>query len=243
MTITRYDRVLAASKGGSDASSSSMLASDAVSVDSSTIEQWAKDKSGDWLVMVYLDQDWNCVDYAPAWEAVVDGLQGMIGLGRINMRTSKGLGASLALSGDEGLLLPTLVMFRDGVFMQSRHISSAYSRDSMKFLIAKTYDFVHRYLPLFPAFFAPFPFLSFRPSPLAFFSYLQEFTRHRPPIRITNADELDTAAAPPPNLVHVISRHATGRSRAAVMSQLMLLRLPQWIVVYTIDVKAPFGEC
>ena len=113
----------------------------------------------------------------------------------------------------------------------------------MKLLIAKTYDFVHRYLPLFPAFFAPFPFLSFRPSPLAFFSYLQEFTRHRPPIRITNADELDTAAAPPPNLVHVISRHATGRSRAAVMSQLMLLRLPQWIVVYTIDVKAPFGEC
>jgi hypothetical protein len=164
MTTIRYDRVLAASKGGSDASSSSTLASDAISVDSSTIEQWAKDKSGDWLVMVYLDHDWNCVDYAPAWEAVVDGLQGMIGLGRINMRTSKGLGASLALSGDEGLLLPTLVMFRDGVFMQSRHIASVYARDSMKSLIAKTYDFVHRcFPPLAPAIF---------PLPLSFFPYL-----------------------------------------------------------------------
>jgi hypothetical protein len=69
----------------------------------------------------------------------------MIGLGRISMRVSKGLGASLALSGEEGLLLPTLVMFRDGIFMRSAHIAPSHSRDSLKSLVAKTYDFVYRY--------------------------------------------------------------------------------------------------
>jgi hypothetical protein len=120
-----------------------MLASDAVNVDSATIENWASEQAGDWLVMVYIDEDWNCVEYAPAWESVVDGLQGMIGLGRISMRNSKGLGASLALSNSDGLLLPTLVMFRDGIFMRSTHISGAHSRDALKSLIAKTYEFVH----------------------------------------------------------------------------------------------------
>jgi hypothetical protein len=129
------------------------------------IEGWARDKAGDWLVMVYLDEgilecqgfhsyqaltrvlDWNCVEYAPAWESVVDGLQGMIGLGRISMRASKGLGASLALSGEDGLLLPTLVMYRDGRFMRSTHISSMYGRDSLRVLVAKTYEFVHKSEP------------------------------------------------------------------------------------------------
>jgi hypothetical protein len=72
---SRYDRVLAASKGGGDASGAGILSSDAVDVDSAMIESWAKDNAGDWLVMVYLDEDWNCVEYAPAWESVVDGLQ------------------------------------------------------------------------------------------------------------------------------------------------------------------------
>lgn len=122
-----------------------MLASDAVDVDSATIEAWARDRSGDWLVMVYIDEDWSCVEYAPAWESVVDGLQGMMGVGRINMRVSRGLGASLALSaGNDGLLLPTLVMFRDGVFMRSTYISSSHSRDALKSLIAKTYEFVYK---------------------------------------------------------------------------------------------------
>ena len=67
--------MLAASKGGGDASNANVLSSDAVDVDSATIESWANDKAGDWLVMVYQDEDWNCVEYAPAWESVVDGLQ------------------------------------------------------------------------------------------------------------------------------------------------------------------------
>lgn len=72
--------------------------------------------------------------------------QGMIGLGRISMRISKGLGASLALSEEDGLLLPTLVMFRDGKFMRSTHIAPTHNRDSLRFLVAKTYEFVYRYL-------------------------------------------------------------------------------------------------
>ena len=116
-------------------------------VDAATIESWARDNAGEWLIMVYLDEDWNCVEYAPAWESVVDGLQGMIGVGRISMRVSKGLGVSLALSSADGLLLPTLVMFRDGQLMRSTHISSSYG-SSLKPLIAKTYDFVHRHVAL-----------------------------------------------------------------------------------------------
>ena len=90
--MLRYDRVLEASQSGSDKGGASVLASDAADVDSATIEAWARDKSGDWLVMVYMDEDWSCVEYAPAWESVVDGLQGMMGVGRVNMRVSKGLG-------------------------------------------------------------------------------------------------------------------------------------------------------
>ncbi len=67
----------------------------------------------------------------------------MIGLGRINMRISKGLGASLALSEEDGLLLPTLVMFRDGKYMRSVHIAPSHSKDSLRVLVAKTYEFVH----------------------------------------------------------------------------------------------------
>jgi hypothetical protein len=88
------------------------------------------------------------VEFAPAWESVVDGLQGMIGLGRISMRANRGLGASLALSGEDGLLLPTLVMYRDGTFMRSTHISSNYGRDALRILVAKTYEFVHKSDPL-----------------------------------------------------------------------------------------------
>jgi thioredoxin-like negative regulator of GroEL len=139
--------VLSASRAGNGAGASSVLASDAVDVTDATIDSWANEKAGDWLVMVYLDEDWNCVEYAPAWESVVDGLQGMIGVGRVNMRVSKGLGASLALSGDYGLLLPTLVMFRDGQFMASTHVSpNHHSSDSVKLLVAKTYAFVYGYL-------------------------------------------------------------------------------------------------
>ncbi len=120
-----------------------MLSSDARDVDAATIESWALEQSGDWLVMVYMDEDWGCVEYAPAWESVVDGLQGAVGVGRVNMRSSRGLGASLALSSADGLLLPTLVMFRNGKFMRSTHIAASYGA-SLKSLVAKTYDFVHR---------------------------------------------------------------------------------------------------
>ncbi len=67
--------MLAASKGSGDVSDASILSSDAVNVDAATIEAWQRDQAGDWLVMVYVDEDWNCVEYAPAWESVVDGLQ------------------------------------------------------------------------------------------------------------------------------------------------------------------------
>lgn len=56
-----------------------------------------------------------------------------------------------------------------------------------------------------------------------------------------NADQLDAAAAPPPHRVHIISRHAIGRSRSAVLMQLLLLRLPQWVSVFVVDTKASFG--
>lgn len=77
---------------------------------------------------------------------LVTALQGMIGLGRISMRVSKGLGASLALSEEDGLLLPTLVMFRDGKFMRSTHIAPSQSRDSLRLLVARTYEFVYRFV-------------------------------------------------------------------------------------------------
>jgi hypothetical protein len=76
----------------------------------------------------------------------------------------------------------------------------------------------------------------------AFTSYLSEFTRHRPPSHITNADQLDAAASPPPHRVHIISRHPIMRSRSAVITLLLLLRLPQWFAVYTVDARATFGE-